>query len=175
MKSRVHPTDPLFDAALNEALLTAQALLLPPPERQAALRERVLAGVTAAPLPASVEHLTVRGLEGDWLPLMPGIHIKLLREDVATRSYLLRMAPGARLPAHGHSHEEECLVLEGDVWLDALHAHAGDYHLARSGRPHGVVRSDGGCLLFLRGQKEYAAPGTYESYVGRKSVAPSAA
>lgn len=154
MKHQAQDSDRLFDEALTDALLEAQSPILPPPDRASALRQRVLS-VTGAAHPGSIDHLTIRGVEGIWLPLLPGISMKLLREDVSTRSYLLRMAPGATLPAHGHSHEEECMVLEGDVRLGDVHVHAGDYHLARSGLPHGDVHTDGGCLLFLRGQKQY--------------------
>lgn len=146
---------PLLNEMLSHALLQAQAPVLSPPERVRALRERVLGGLHAS-LPGNpLHHLTVRNAEGIWVALLPGIEMKLLREDANTRSYLLRMAAGARLSGHDHIHEEECMVLEGDVWLGNIHAHAGDYHLARSHVPHGGVRSDGGCLLFLRGQKHY--------------------
>lgn len=166
MKTRVpkpHDSKPPIDEALMETLLVAQAPVLPPPERVAALRERVLARArrerepesTSPPAPGMVDHLTIRGVEGIWVPLLPGVSMKLLREDETTRSYLLRMEAGARLPAHGHDQDEECMVLEGDVWLGDIHARAGDYHLARQGLPHGTLRSDAGCLLFLRGQKEY--------------------
>jgi len=161
MKHQAHNPDPLFDTPLTEALLEAQSPIMPPPERASALRQRVLA-VTAAARPSdSAEHLThlthvtIRSVDGLWVPLLPGISLKLLREDASTRSYLLRMAPGATLPAHGHSQEEECMVLEGDVRLGDVQVRAGDYHLAHSGLPHGDLRTDGGCLLFLRGQKHY--------------------
>jgi quercetin dioxygenase-like cupin family protein len=145
----------LLNETLHHALLQAQAPVLPPPERARALRERVLDCLHAS-LPGNpLQHLTMHADEGIWVTMLPGVEMKLLREDADTRSYLLRMAAGARVSGHGHSHEEECMVLAGDVWLGDLHAHAGDYHLARRGVPHGVVRSDGGCLLFLRGQKQY--------------------
>jgi len=146
---------PVLDDGLTEALLDAQAPLLPAPERKQALRERILGRVRAEPRPHPIDHLTIRSEEGIWVPLLPGVSLKLLREDHRTRSYLLRMAPGARLPAHQHSQEEECMVLEGEIWLGDVHACAGDYHLAQSGLAHGVLHTEVGCLLFLRGQKTY--------------------
>lgn len=144
-----------LDPSVAAALLEAQAPLLPAPERARALREKVL-GSARASLPGHpLQHLTVRADEGVWTPLLPGIQVKMLREDAGARSYLLRMAAGARLPGHGHLQEEECMVLEGDIWLGETHARAGDYHLARVGVPHGELRSEGGCLLYLRGQKRY--------------------
>ncbi|MBK7357363.1 cupin domain-containing protein [Propionivibrio sp.] len=149
-----HP-DPMLAPPVIEALLEAQTPGLPPPERMRALRQRVLDSVVAEQRVDTAGHLTIRGVEGIWIPLLPGISMKLLREDASTRSYLLRMAPGSSLPAHNHIDEEECMVLEGEVRLGDVHAQAGDYHLARSGLPHGSVSTLSGCLLFLRGQKHY--------------------
>lgn len=152
MRPRKTPPSPL-DPSLADALRLAQAPVLPPPARTQALRARILERAAADRRQAA--HLTIHGSEGEWIRLLPGVHIKVLREGEENRSYLLRMAPGTRLPAHQHSADEECMVLEGEVWLGEVHAHAGDYHLARRGVPHGEVRSDTGCLLFLRGQKTY--------------------
>lgn len=149
-----HP-DQTLTPAVVDALLEAQTPVLPPPDRMRALRQRVLAVADASHRPGGDAHLTIRETEGVWVPLLPGVRMKLLREDAETRSYLLRMAPGASLPAHNHIHEEECMVLEGEVQLGDVHAQAGDYHLARSGLAHGSLYSPGGCLLFLRGQKHY--------------------
>lgn len=149
----------IIEPRLIDALLEAQTPVMPAADRVKAMRDRVMAGARAGkpeqPVQPAQDHLTIHQAEGRWLPILSGIEMKVLREDASTRSYLLRMAAGARLPAHGHSHEEECMVLEGDVWLGEVHARAGDYHLARSGLPHGELHSDGGCLLFLRGQKHY--------------------
>jgi anti-sigma factor ChrR (cupin superfamily) len=135
------------------------ALLLkpvhPPAERAADLRTRILERARAgkASAPRQDPHLTLRAGEGRWNELAPGIEVKPLRGDADTVSYLLRMAAGMRIPAHDHLEDEECMVLAGDVWLGDTHAFAGDYHLARRGIPHGEVRTDTGCLLFLRGAK----------------------
>jgi hypothetical protein len=157
---RPQPDKPIIDERLSEALLDAQAPLSPAPERAAALRKRLLDRVHQKSFQAAVgdrpaEHRTIRGDEGTWNVLIPGLSMKLLREDEATRSYLLRLAPGVRLPAHDHTCDEECIVLEGEVWLGNVHAYAGDYHLACRGLPHGELHTETGCLLFLRGQKHY--------------------
>jgi len=75
--------------------------------------------------------------------------------DAARDALIARLASATRVSPHAHRLDEECMVLEGDVRLGEVHAHAGDYHLAHSGVPHGVVSSDGVCLLFLHGQKQY--------------------
>lgn len=145
--------DPLDDALTG---VIAAGLRPAHPDRATAerLRARLLAAARTDTTDG-VEHLTIRAAEGDWIAVGPGLRIKLLREDELTRSYLLRLDPGAVLPGHNHEQEEECVVLEGEVWLGDLHASAGDFHLARRGLPHGALRTDTGCVLYLRGQKSY--------------------
>jgi anti-sigma factor ChrR (cupin superfamily) len=160
-----HPPD---DALLDDALIGRMAEAMTPahPDRATAerMRARLLVaaraarpGATAYPTHGAAEHLTIRADAGEWIRVAPGVRMKLLREDDMTRSYLLRMRAGAALPAHDHDLDEECMVLEGDVWLGEVHARAGDFHLARRDLAHGEIRSEAGCLLFLRGQKGYAA------------------
>lgn len=143
--------DPALDDALTGRI--AEALTPEPPSAQIAARLRRRLLEAAHQTAAAESHLTIPAAAGRWHKVMPGVSMKVLREDATTRSYLLRLAAGASLPPHTHAHDEECMVLEGDVWLDGLHAGAGDFHLAHRGRPHGEVRTEEGCLLFLRGEK----------------------
>lgn len=151
--------DPELDDVLLGAL--AEGMMPAHPDRATTerLRARLLEAVREQPVGPGCDHLTIRADEGEWVRLAPGVRMKLLREDEHTRSYLLRMRAGAVLPAHDHEMDEECMVLEGDIWLGDVHAHAGDFHLARRHVPHGALRSETGCLLFLRGQKAYVARG----------------
>lgn len=123
----------------------------PEAERAAQLRARILERAHVASLPDP--HLTIRAQERRWHNVSAGVDIKLLRRETDDATYLLRLAAGIRLPAHDHTDDEECLVLEGDVWLGNTHAFVGDYHLARRGIPHGEIHTETGCLLFLRGTK----------------------
>lgn len=87
-----------------------------------------------------------------WQPFLPGVHIKVLREHEGTLSYLLRLQPGAELPAHRHPRDEECVVLAGHLSVGpALELGPGDYHLAHAGALHGRIRSRTGATIFLRG------------------------
>ena len=121
----------------------------PEPDRAERMRAQILARVRADAAPAT--HFTLRSSAGHWRTLAPGVDMKLLHRTPDSVSYLLRMAAGMRVPAHDHADDEECLVLEGDIWLGDTHAFAGDYHLARRGSAHGELRTETGCLLFLRG------------------------
>jgi len=97
--------------------------------------------------------VTVRSAAGTWQPLAPGADIKLLWIDevARTRSFLLRLAPGARVPAHPHPSTEECLVVSGDMVIGETTFYAGDYHAAPAGIDHPVLSSRGGGVVFIRG------------------------
>ena len=146
-------SDSVLDPVLIGRMAAALTPQAPPSAVAARLRERLLTAAHQTLADAPAAHLTIRATDGGWSEVLPGVAFKRLREDAATRSYLLRLAPGASVPSHAHTLDEECVVLEGDVWLDGLHASAGDFHIARGGTRHGEIRTEGGCLLFLRGER----------------------
>lgn len=96
-------------------------------------------------------HLTLRQNEGRWIPFGPGLSLKLLDRGAEGARYLLRMAPGATLPAHRHPRDEYCLVIEGRVRLGPLELGPGDWHQVRAGRSHGETAAPQGALLYLDG------------------------
>lgn len=149
----VPPGDDLeTDEALMDELMQALEPIEPPAERADALRAKVLNQVKQESGNRLDDLLTVRADEGIWIPVGRGVRMKQLHVDKhnRTRSFLLRLEPGASLPAHQHLADEECIVLEGEARLGEVTVRAGDYHLAPRGVPHGVVSSDTGALLFLR-------------------------
>lgn len=95
---------------------------------------------------------TAREQAGAWIRLGPGVEIKHLQVDPvsAARTALLRLQPGSVATAHLHDQTEHCIVLEGDVTMDGHLLTKGDFHIAPAGTMHSAVRSQGGCLLFLR-------------------------
>lgn len=136
-----------LDAALIEALATATPPEAPSGATAARMREALFQRVHAA----APDYLFVHSHEGEWVALLRGVELKLLRQDGAQRSYLMRMAPGARIPPHEHALDEEALVLEGDATINGVLCLAGDYHFAPRGKPHCWLTSEKGCLLFVRG------------------------
>lgn len=109
------------------------------------------AALDGKPPPGSI---TVRESEGEWIELLDGVFKKPLAADArdGTESYLLRLEPGAVLPAHGHEKTEECLVLEGDLIIGAARFGPGDYHAAPRGIAHLPVTSKTGAVVFIRGE-----------------------
>lgn len=112
------------------------------------LRRRLLERVADA----DDTHLTIASQDGAWQPFGDGVLIKVLHEEAGVMSYLLRLRPGARLPAHEHPQDEECIVLEGTLQVGTqIHFGAGAYHRAHRGALHASISSPGGALIFLRG------------------------
>jgi quercetin dioxygenase-like cupin family protein len=75
----------------------------------------------------------------------------VLHDDGASRSALVEFAPGASLPSHRHTANEECIVLRGSLQADDSIVGLHDYHLAPAGSKHGRIQSPAGALAFLRG------------------------
>lgn len=140
----------LLDAELLEALASASSAMTPDVQAAARMREKLFQRVHA-PAP---DYLFVHSHEGEWVTLLRGVELKLLRQDDISRSFLIRMKPDSKLPPHEHTLEEESLVLEGDATINGVLCLAGDYHMAPKGKPHGWVTSEKGCLLFIRGASE---------------------
>jgi quercetin dioxygenase-like cupin family protein len=125
----------------------------PPAHRKALLLEGIIRRVRdeRAAEPSSPPGLvTIRGDAGEWHELAPGVHMKPLHHAGQARSFLVRLAAGATLPPHEHEADEECMVVEGEVFLGDVRVVAGDYHVAKGGSRHGIVRSPHGALLFIR-------------------------
>lgn len=120
------------------------------PAQARAMKRRVLERV--ADLDGS--HVTIPSEGGAWQPFMDGVEIKVLNENEreGVLSYLLRLAPGATLPAHRHPMDEECIVLEGVLRVGSrIEVGAGGYHLAHAGALHATISTDTGATIFLRG------------------------
>ena len=123
----------------------------PPAHRRALLRARILAAVRLGqPLAPPTNLITVQSDQGHWQPVLAGIEMKLLHDHGKDQSILLRLQAGAKLPAHHHHQDEDCIVLQGTVLLGDIEAEAGTFHLALDGSDHGIVSTTTGCVLYLR-------------------------
>ena len=145
------PRDPVLDAELAAAIATGlRPAHLSTGQRQS-LRERILRRVRA---PAPDGTYTIRADEREWIRVGPLTEIKILRRDWQenNQSLLVRLAPGAVIAAHGHSLEEECLVLEGEAMVGEHVFRAGDMHVALPGATHDGLRTTTGCLLYIRSE-----------------------
>lgn len=137
-------SDPINKEIVEEIATHLRPLALSS-ERQSALRERVMAGISRKPAMT-----TIRSTDGEWIPISPLAAIRLLASEGPAKSFLVRMAAGASLPSHFHEGDEECFVLEGEAKFGDLIVQAGDYHIARKGSSHGTISSESGALMFIR-------------------------
>lgn len=117
-------------------------------QRKARMRARLLAS-------AGREMSVVRADASGWQRFLPGIRVKLLHVDQqqGIQTALWRMAPGARIPPHPHSKDEECFLLEGSMAHEGKLYRAGDYMLAPAGSRHGAITSAEGGLMLIRGEQ----------------------
>ena len=110
----------------------------------------------SAQLPASSpaqppDFVTIHASPAGWVELLPKVHAKLLYTEGTAQSYLVRLEPGARAPAHGHPDAEECIVLEGAVqYVGGALLRAGDFQAAPKGAQHTELVSESGALVYLR-------------------------
>jgi len=86
-----------------------------------------------------------------WVDFAPGIRRRLLWSSGPQAAMLYHALPGATVPRHGHGHDEECLMLEGELFLDEVLLRPGEYQLAPAGSVHEAVSTDTGVLLYAHG------------------------
>ena len=142
-----HVLDDDVIGAIGESLVAAPAA----DERKERLRGRVLEQIANAPERRSLFD-TIREGDGEWIEILPLISKKVLQLDRerGVESYLMRMEPGAKIPAHLHESDELCFVIDGDLAFGDLHLEGGGYHFAHKGSEHGVASTVNGALLFLQ-------------------------
>lgn len=142
------PAVPVLPDNMVDLLLAAQAPAALEAPRLARLRARVLAQCDESPY-AIVPHR-----DEAFRPFIPGVTIRPLRVDWEgkTQTSLWRLQPGASIPPHRHTAEEECLIMEGSlVWAGQEYG-PGDFLLARPGAHHEEFRSPRGALLMIRSE-----------------------
>lgn len=92
-----------------------------------------------------------------WQPLREGVEICPLHAEGPAISLLARFAAGASVPAHEHGIAEECLMVEGELFLGDLLLPEGGFQAAPAGSQHGDLFADAPCLLFFHGAIDAAA------------------
>ena len=93
---------------------------------------------------------------GRWVDSREGVRVLPLAAHEHVVSMLVRFEAGAGVPDHGHEIDEDCLVLEGEMFLGDILLRAGDYQLAPAGGGHFGETSDVGVLFFFHGALDEA-------------------
>jgi anti-sigma factor ChrR (cupin superfamily) len=154
MRKRSTPLTPAADVLDRTAVQHMAAALRPAELCQAerdSMHERIM-GRIQSDAPAGT--VTIRGAEMRWMTAGPGVEVKVLRMDRERndQTVLIRMLPGAVVVGHRHTQEEECLVLEGEVFIGDHRLGQGDMHVARPGATHAPIRAPTGALLLIRSE-----------------------
>lgn len=119
-------------------LFAAQAALL-------FLRE---AGLKAQP---GDQPYTVLDAAAGWPDYAPGIQRRVLWQREGQAALLYCAQPGAQVPQHTHGHDEECLMVQGELFLDDVLLQPGDYQLAPAGTGHRITATDTGVVIYAHG------------------------
>ncbi len=97
---------------------------------------------------------TRRAAEAEWIDFAPGVMRRVMWRQGGAAAMLYRTEPGVGLPRHGHGHDEECLMLDGELFLDEVLLRPLDYQLAPAGSEHGSLFTDTGTVLYAHGDVE---------------------
>jgi hypothetical protein len=97
---------------------------------------------------------TSRERQAQWENFAPGIRRRLLWQAGNACSYLARAQVGAAVPAHGHRNDEECLMIEGELFTGDILIREHEFQLAPAGLHHGLVQAATACLVYIRGDAE---------------------
>ena len=90
-------------------------------------------------------------LPSQWERISDGVELKRLRVIGNVISALARVAPGAHVMDHGHNLDEDCIMLEGDLFLGDILLRPDDFHVAPADCNHVNVMSDNGALFYFHG------------------------
>lgn len=142
------PNPPVIPDAWVALLTPAIRPLELSAERRELLRARILRNVGAVAPPGT---FTIRAAESQWRRVSELAEIRVVRREAATgrQTVMFRLQPGAVVVAHGHTQEEECLVLEGEIEIGDHILRKGDLHIARPGARHAPITTRAGALLWV--------------------------
>ncbi|MFO1295473.1 MAG: cupin domain-containing protein [Rubrivivax sp.] len=97
------------------------------------------------------EPVTSRAAEAAWADYAPGVKRRMLWQQGGEAAMLYHGLPGAAVPHHAHTHDEECLMLAGDFFLDEVLLRPLDYQIAPAGSEHRISCTDTGVVIYAHG------------------------
>jgi quercetin dioxygenase-like cupin family protein len=100
--------------------------------------------------PGEVAH-TVRDADAGWPEFAPGLRRRVLWQRDGQAAMLYHVDPKTTVPHHSHGHDEECLMLQGEFFLDDILLQEGDYQLAPAGTGHRITETATGVVIYAHG------------------------
>ena len=117
---------------------------------------RESADTAPPPSPEQAERaFTLRDADAGWPDFAPGVQRRVLWQRGGQAALLYLAQAGAQVPQHRHGHDEECLMLQGELYLDDLLLQAGDYQLAPAGSGHRITQTDAGAVIYAHGDVDF--------------------
>jgi quercetin dioxygenase-like cupin family protein len=113
------------------------------------MKQKILSKIGAA---CPVGGITVRGDRNQWIKITKNLSVQILHQDLKNKvqTALWRLKPGTVIPGHYHNHDEDCLILEGEVSFEGHTLYAGDYQRMEKGSEHPDMYTSTGALLYLK-------------------------
>jgi quercetin dioxygenase-like cupin family protein len=145
------PAAGVLDPAVVQRMAAAIAPAELPQADRDAMHRRIMRRIEDEAPPGT---FTRRSADMKWVSAGPGVEVKILRMDRGRndQTVLIRMQPGAVVVGHRHSQEEECLVLEGEIFIGNHRLGEGDMHVAQAGAVHAPIHAPRGALLMIRSE-----------------------
>jgi hypothetical protein len=106
---------------------------------------------SALSLGAAETSFTIRDEDAGWPDFAPGIQRRVLWQHDGQAAMLYYAQPGASVPVHTHEYDEECLMVQGELFLDDVLLQEGDYQLAPAGTGHQITETDTGVVIYAHG------------------------
>lgn len=152
MKQKAHVKDTqkalesasILSDEINAAIASKIMPTVPAPDVTMRIKNKLMQRVQAD------THEFIFAAQGQWKTVHHGVQIKLLHKAGKTKSFLMKMAANVSIPAHLHTQDEESFVLEGDVTIEGILCHQGDYHYAHAGSQHQALKTTSGCTLLIK-------------------------
>jgi quercetin dioxygenase-like cupin family protein len=141
--------------ALDAVALDALAEAVRPAELSESQRNSMRRKIAARIAPEQpVKTHTVRAEAVEWQAVWPNVWVKMLRLEATDnlQMVLFKIKPGGVVPAHVHTKEEECLVLEGEIFIGTHRVGEGDLHIAQPGAAHGDITTRTGATVLVRSE-----------------------
>jgi quercetin dioxygenase-like cupin family protein len=112
---------------------------------------RVLVRESKPAISLSAQPASTLDSSDDWPVYAPGIRRRILWQRDGQAAMLYLTEPMAEVAHHSHHYDEECFMVQGELYLDDILLMEGDYQLAPHGTEHHVTRTDTGVVLFAHG------------------------
>lgn len=129
---------------ITSAIATKIFSTNPAPEVEQRIKSKLMQRVS------NNQNIFLFASQSKWKEISPGIKVRLLHEENHSKSFMLEMAANTNIPEHIHQQDEESFVIKGNVTIEGILCHEGDYHYAHSGTSHKIISTTQGCTLLVR-------------------------